>query len=895
MSEPHRVLVAEDDPAVAEFLQLALRAMGHEVDVAPDGQSAVEMAAERPPQFVLLDALLPKLDGFGVLRELRKALPQVPIVMMSGIYKKRSYQQEAIDLGAREYLFKPLSVLKLWELADRYLGDAAPGTREPEGFAGTPLSEQPLAQVLAEVHGAQSTGMLFVRGPKGTAILFIEDGRVIFGRTSDPSTRLDRILESRNALSAEARRRAKELLRQAKGRARYGDLLVEAGLLTPEALRGALAQQQQLHVTRPLTWSEGRSQFFVSEAPRQESFKLDLDMPALIVWAARHVPAGPALDAWLPGSEHQLRLKTDLAPVAERFKLTTEELELLRLADGTRTVGALRAMGRLAQVDVDRLTAALVALDLLEVTAAPAAGLSTSTAFAGAPSAGAVASNPPARVLLGTGMGGKTGALKFEGEGDAQRTIWFDAGRIAFANSNDPQDRLGQVLLRKGFIDTAQLKQALATARSTPGKALGRILVDQGALQLDDLHLALVAQVREVVGGVLRWHSGTFYFSSGRLPTGEIVPLALPPLELVLDALRELPVGELRDRLPATATPLRKTWQCFELAEELRLTALEDRILGALDDNPSLGRLIDGCEEGPEDVLRSVNLLLCLGLIEESPTASGEKAASRKLDDEFAAIDDESFGDEEFESVGAAPAPTPQPASSALDFDDDESFDPVEEPAAPPAAASGGPVTGCEESFAGLADDPPMEGLLTEMPAGGPVTGCEQSFAGLADDPPMDGLLTEMPAGGPVTGCEESFAGLADEPELDGLLTEAPAPPPAAAAAPARAPAPELDFGNLDSLGQDAPPAGPGSEPLFDLSSDLPGSSGGPLESGPSSAASAATATAVLEAPSDEGEWLIALQTFLALLSDHLATHPGAVPEHVLAMLPAEIRERFGM
>ena len=60
MSALNLVLVVEDDVAAAEFLQLALRAMGHEVAIAVDGQQALEMAAERPPQLVLLDALLPK-------------------------------------------------------------------------------------------------------------------------------------------------------------------------------------------------------------------------------------------------------------------------------------------------------------------------------------------------------------------------------------------------------------------------------------------------------------------------------------------------------------------------------------------------------------------------------------------------------------------------------------------------------------------------------------------------------------------------------------------------------------------------------------------------------------------------------------------------------------------
>ena len=125
MSEPRTILIADDDPAVVEFLKLAFSSLGYPVEYATDGQVALSKASsDVPPALVMLDALLPKLDGFQVLAELRKRHPDLPVVMMSGIYKKRSYAQEAMDkLGAREYLLKPLSALKIWEVAERYVGE----------------------------------------------------------------------------------------------------------------------------------------------------------------------------------------------------------------------------------------------------------------------------------------------------------------------------------------------------------------------------------------------------------------------------------------------------------------------------------------------------------------------------------------------------------------------------------------------------------------------------------------------------------------------------------------------------------------------------------------------------------------------------------------------------
>ena len=116
MADARRVLIVEDEPSENEFLALTARGLGFAVDCAFDGPSALEMAAKARPDLVLLDALLPKLDGFAVLAELRQKHPNVPVIMMSGIYKKRSYEADALRLGACAYLVKPLSVVAIWEL-----------------------------------------------------------------------------------------------------------------------------------------------------------------------------------------------------------------------------------------------------------------------------------------------------------------------------------------------------------------------------------------------------------------------------------------------------------------------------------------------------------------------------------------------------------------------------------------------------------------------------------------------------------------------------------------------------------------------------------------------------------------------------------------------------------
>src|SRR5256886_10594697 len=80
-----QVLFVEDDPSVAQMYKLKLELDGYDVEVASDGENALAIAQDRPPEIIFLDIRLPKLDGFGVLEALRKdsRTRQVPVVILS--------------------------------------------------------------------------------------------------------------------------------------------------------------------------------------------------------------------------------------------------------------------------------------------------------------------------------------------------------------------------------------------------------------------------------------------------------------------------------------------------------------------------------------------------------------------------------------------------------------------------------------------------------------------------------------------------------------------------------------------------------------------------------------------------------------------------------------------
>ena len=106
-----KVLVVEDDNNIAELLRLYLQKDGFEVSHAADGGKAVEMAKEIQPDLVLLDIMLPVMDGWQVCRELRKTM-KMPIIMLTAKGETED-KVSGLEMGADDYIVKPFEVKEL--------------------------------------------------------------------------------------------------------------------------------------------------------------------------------------------------------------------------------------------------------------------------------------------------------------------------------------------------------------------------------------------------------------------------------------------------------------------------------------------------------------------------------------------------------------------------------------------------------------------------------------------------------------------------------------------------------------------------------------------------------------------------------------------------------------
>ena len=106
-----RVLIVEDDSGIADFLQLELEHEGFEVLHAEDGRKALELFESGAPDIILLDIMLPKLNGLEVLRRIRKT-SRVPVIMLTARGDTLD-KVSGLDSGADDYLAKPFEIEEL--------------------------------------------------------------------------------------------------------------------------------------------------------------------------------------------------------------------------------------------------------------------------------------------------------------------------------------------------------------------------------------------------------------------------------------------------------------------------------------------------------------------------------------------------------------------------------------------------------------------------------------------------------------------------------------------------------------------------------------------------------------------------------------------------------------
>lgn len=119
---PKKILVIDDEPELVKAITIRLKASGYEVIPAPDGQEGVDKAQEFRPDLILLDIIMPKIDGYEVCKTLKTnpKTKNIPIVIFTAS-GQRDLEKRCMAVGADAVIKKPFETTELLELVNKFL------------------------------------------------------------------------------------------------------------------------------------------------------------------------------------------------------------------------------------------------------------------------------------------------------------------------------------------------------------------------------------------------------------------------------------------------------------------------------------------------------------------------------------------------------------------------------------------------------------------------------------------------------------------------------------------------------------------------------------------------------------------------------------------------------
>jgi DNA-binding response OmpR family regulator len=117
------ILVADDDPDILELVGLRLEQAGYRALRARDGEEALRLAREQEPDLCVLDVLMPRLNGFEVIRELRRNGADVPVLLLTATVQEKDVAR-GFEIGADDYLRKPFDPTELQARVEALLKSA---------------------------------------------------------------------------------------------------------------------------------------------------------------------------------------------------------------------------------------------------------------------------------------------------------------------------------------------------------------------------------------------------------------------------------------------------------------------------------------------------------------------------------------------------------------------------------------------------------------------------------------------------------------------------------------------------------------------------------------------------------------------------------------------------
>jgi DNA-binding response OmpR family regulator len=406
-----KLLVVDDDHAVQDMLALALRQEGYVVATSRDGKQALDELSRSAYDLLLLDVLVPRMNGFTLIDEIRRlpSLRELPVILMSGIYKSKNHRSEMTTrFGVIDYLDKPLAIDALLVLIERAVGpgdpglaasakehqelplENAPARREPDPplvdggaeeekkqveesarrdfktsaflLQGS-VATTPLPALLGRLWRAKESGALLLRNGGVKKIVYVRDGQPIFVKSNLVSECLGQVLVRERLISRQDCTASIETMRKT-GR-RQGEILVEMRCITQKNLEVALELQLEAKIFECFTWSGGDYRFNPSVELPDGRVAVTSTPKLVALGIARTFDETRLRSYMLAILDVPLRARQDGVELSA-LELASEDAEAFLAVELPKTTRELLDTMTLAPPDSLRLLYTLIALEQLE-------------------------------------------------------------------------------------------------------------------------------------------------------------------------------------------------------------------------------------------------------------------------------------------------------------------------------------------------------------------------------------------------------------------------------------------------------------------------------------------------------------------------------------------------
>lgn len=391
------ILIIEDDPEIRSLLVHFLKIHNYSILESGDGLNGYEMIVKHKPAVVLLDWLLPKLDGLGILRKLRKENPEInsKIIMMSAVYKARDLEEEAHELKVTAFLTKPFQLnhllviikktieeedksaqdKKITQPSDKIQSPQIDSTddkkKEKPTSSKTELKDLPFQGDLKQYSLPIILNIIFKDAKSGILrlfksadekephkIIYFLNGYPVFAQSRLRGERLGEYLLMHNVITSEV---YTQLISKMKTtNKKLGDLILEEGIISAHDLYNHMISHLKEKIITSFEWETGFFNFSKEHHFSQDKILLKMDPLRIIIDGAKR---------YYNESRIKSMLKIDNSSIPyiisgvnfqnSQFNFTTIEARLFDLIKGDHNVDEISNIMNIKPLEVMQFIFAL--------------------------------------------------------------------------------------------------------------------------------------------------------------------------------------------------------------------------------------------------------------------------------------------------------------------------------------------------------------------------------------------------------------------------------------------------------------------------------------------------------------------------------------------------------